>query len=325
MSVLTTLPEQLYDAGAFKGFEAGSRFTIENARALAWMCQLAYETDDREKVQRILQTWGGELVEHGIIVQSLKIHGLPIGDSRCILSSFPSAIVLAFAGTDPLSLANWITDFDTVFSPQNTAMGYQNAVDLVWPALRQLLLTEINPRSSLLVVGHSLGGALAAVVAYQACKEGIRDVKAVYTFGMPRVGGDTFRSEYHEVLGLTTYRLVYGNDIVPTVAPPELGYRHIGRYFSAVHDQRFSAEKLSPDDFSDMPAFLPVIATELLSKFQDRLPSIAPISTRMRIAGAVLAGFPVSSGRSDLTGILIEILPPQLRDHILDRYIAALI
>jgi triacylglycerol lipase len=325
MSVLTTLPEELYDSSAFKGFEAGSRFAIQNAKALAWMSQLAYETDNPEKVQRVLGSWGGHVAKDGIVVQSLKTHSLPMADSRCIFAIFPSTAVLSFGGTAPLSLANWITDFDTVFAPSNIAMGYQNAVDIIWPTLRQLLVTELHQQDSLLVVGHSLGAALAAIVAYQISIEGVGTVDAVYTFGMPRVGGELFRSAYNRILGLTTYRLVYGDDIVPTVAPSALGYSHIGRYLYAVHDQRFSAEKLSPYDFSDMPASLPEIATELLSKFQNRLPSIAPISTRMRIAGAVLAGLPVSSGRSDLTGILIEILPPQLRDHILDRYIAALI
>jgi hypothetical protein len=315
MSILTTLPDQLYDPGAFKGFQAGSSFTIENARALAWMCQLAYETDDPNKVQKILRGWGGDLVKDGIIVQSLKVGSLlTIANSRCLIANFSNGAVLSFAGTDPLSLADWITDFDAAFSPSDTAMGYQNAVDVVWPTLLRLLVSELDPRGSLLVVGHSLGGALAAIVAYQLHLHRVRSVDAVYTFGMPRVGGEVFRSAYNEVLGMTTYRLVYGNDIVATVAPSELGYRHVGRYLNAVNNQKFFEGNLSPNAESDMPFFAPEIATELLSNFHNPLPSVVSAWTRIRIAAAVMAGLPLSSRRSDLTGILIEILPPELRE-----------
>ena len=46
MSFLVKLPTELYDPMAFAQFTGGRDFTIGNAKAMAWMCQLAYETDE---------------------------------------------------------------------------------------------------------------------------------------------------------------------------------------------------------------------------------------------------------------------------------------
>jgi hypothetical protein len=43
---------------------------------------------------------------------------------------------------------------------------------------------------------------------------------------MPRVGGADFAARYP--LAGATYRLVHGEDIVPSVPPSKLGFRHVG-------------------------------------------------------------------------------------------------
>ncbi len=64
---------------------------------------------------------------------------------------------------------------------------------------------------------------------------------AVYTFGMPRVGGKQFAGEYNpSSLGAITYRLVHGDDIVPRVPPPELGYRHVGCVLQCASESKFA-------------------------------------------------------------------------------------
>jgi len=75
--------------------------------------------------------------------------------------------------------------------------------------------------------GHSLGGALAILGAreFENWKPG--SVAAVVTFAAPRVGGETFRKEYEETLGLKnrTLRLESTEDAVPRVSP----YSAVGR------------------------------------------------------------------------------------------------
>src|SRR5207253_6537159 len=45
MSFLTQMPVELYAADATTDFKAADGFDLGTARALAWMSQLAYETD----------------------------------------------------------------------------------------------------------------------------------------------------------------------------------------------------------------------------------------------------------------------------------------
>src|SRR4051794_3970578 len=73
----------------------------------------------------------------------------------------------------------------------------------------------------------------------------------VYTFGSPRTGGTKFFNEYTPLLGSSTFRLIDGTDIVPTV-PPSLsgGYRHVGRAIQCETDEIFDAQTpiMSPND-----------------------------------------------------------------------------
>src|SRR5207247_2585619 len=62
------------------------------------------------------------------------------------------------------------------------------------------------------IAGHSLGGALAQLCAAHVDLLGI-PVEAVYTFGQPRVGDETFAKNMHDKLGKRTYRLVNDRDI----------------------------------------------------------------------------------------------------------------
>lgn len=91
-------------------------------------------------------------------------------------------------------------------------------------------------RARVYVTGHSLGGAMASLCALDLASMGgssatsassvLRD-PVVFTFGSPRIGNASFRSIYN-VLVPSTFRVVGGRDIVPTL-PPSIRYRQIGR------------------------------------------------------------------------------------------------
>ncbi|GAQ80987.1 hypothetical protein KFL_000680030 [Klebsormidium nitens] len=88
-----------------------------------------------------------------------------------------------------------------------------------------------NDTWSLLVTGHSLGGALAtlfaAEMAMAAEAEGARiGHVTMYNFGSPRVGNHAFADFYNRRVP-DTWRLVNRNDVIPTV-PRMLGYCHVG-------------------------------------------------------------------------------------------------
>ena len=322
MSFLTKLPIDRYDRDAFKQFAGGKEFDIGNARAMAWISQLAYETDEPRKIANILKLWGLDLVEEGVVVEESKTV-LPQASTHCFVATGPKATIVAFAGTDPVALANWITDFDARLQAAGTAEGYTVAADVVWPRLKLLLGKSVLPGGKVFVTGHSLGGALAALIAERINTELRADVDAVYTYGMPRPGNPAFADLYNQHLGSNTYRLVHGEDIVPTVAPSELGFRHLGRFLPCERQGRFDKANLASDTSSDLPPFVAGVADELATVLHGPLSTAQSAGARIKLATALLAGMGISDMRSDAGGILIELLPPRLRDHMPDRYIGA--
>jgi pimeloyl-ACP methyl ester carboxylesterase len=328
MSFLTKLPIELYNKDAFKQFTGGTDFEIGNARAMAWMSQLAYETDEPDKIGKILQSFGLDLVEGGVVVEESKTV-LPIASTHCFVATGPvvngtKVVTVAFAGTDPVSLANWISDFDARLRATGTAEGYAAAAEVVWPRLQVLLGKCVPPNGKVYVTGHSMGGALAALTALRISTELQHlDVEAVYTFGMPRPGNQALADRYNQRLGSRTYRLVHGEDLVPTVAPSRLDFRHLGRLLHCERQGRFDKAKLASDTSSDFPPFADGVAKELATVAHGPLSSVVSAGARIKLAAALLTGMGPSSMRTDPGGIAIELLPPRLRDHIPDRYISA--
>jgi triacylglycerol lipase len=322
VSFLTKLPEHLYRPDAFANFKVVNDFDVGTARAMAWISQLAYETDEPDKIKRVLKLWGLTLLDDGVVIAEVNTP-LPQASTHCFVAANADATIIAFAGTDPVVLANWITDFDIHLDETSAANGYVTAADAVWPRLKALLAKRQKPANRVFVTGHSLGGALAAIIAQRVVVESAGDIEAVYTFGMPRPGSKDFASAYNLRLGSSTYRLVHGDDLVPTVAPSFLKFHHLGRFLHCDRLGRFDKTKLEAGSDSDDPAFVKGVAGDLAALLQGPLSGILSVSTRIKLAATLLAGFPSSGMRTDPGGILIELLPPRLRDHMPDRYIQA--
>jgi triacylglycerol lipase len=322
VSFFTKLPAHRYGTDAFARFKGGMEFRLEDAKAFAWMSQLAYETDEPEKIIAILNLWGLQLADNGIVVKETKTE-LPLASTRCFVATGPNTTLVAFAGTDPLVLANWISDFDIHLRETGAADGFSTAADAVWPKLKPCIGRSVATRTDVFLTGHSLGAALAALVAYRINQERLADVKAVYTFGMPRPGDSAFAAAYNGRLGLRTYRLVHGDDSVPTVAPSCLGFRHVGRYLHCDRNSNFDSGMLAPDTVSDEPLFVKGVSKQFTRVLHKPGTTALSVVTRLKLAAALLAGIAPAGVRTDLGGIAIELLPERLRDHMPDRYITA--
>ena len=121
----------------------------------------------------------------------------------------------------------------------------------------------INKDARLLVVtGHSLGGALATLAAFELAASGYETsrtsvstsvsprnvdgvekvstappppppprarafVAGVRTFGSPRVGDILFAAAYRAVLGDRTWRVTHAHDVVPSVPVRMMGFHHV--------------------------------------------------------------------------------------------------
>jgi alpha-beta hydrolase superfamily lysophospholipase len=86
----------------------------------------------------------------------------------------------------------------------------------VWGEISNELKTFDGP---IFYTGHSLGAALATLAAAR------RAPKALYTFGSPRVGNAAFIASLGNI---PIYRVVDDRDLVATVPPEALGFRHAG-------------------------------------------------------------------------------------------------
>jgi hypothetical protein len=135
------------------------------------------------------------------------------------------ATLIAFRGTQ--SVANCLTDAETSLVarpayPGKVHLGFVEAVEETLPCVRKLLPPPARS-APLWISGHSLGGAMATLTSVRLAEAGY-SVRAVYTYGSPRVGDRNFRDAYRG----NNYRFVYGDDLVPHL-PFRWCYKHVGR------------------------------------------------------------------------------------------------
>jgi hypothetical protein len=96
------------------------------------------------------------------------------------------------------------------------------------------IISGVTPRDQtkpLLITGHSLGGALAALAGacFTVMPPGIRPVSAIYTFGQPRIGLHDFCNTYGRLLGSKLARFVNQEDVVARVPFRGWDYSDEGR------------------------------------------------------------------------------------------------
>ena len=311
MTFPVELPPQSYacaNAG-FAGFIAASGFDLATAGAMAWMSQLAYETRFPETVETVRKGWG---------LSSIVALGNPpnappsLTDTNGLVATGWGATTVSFAGTDPLKVENWLTNVRAALSrDDDTHTGFQEGVDAVWPRILSAIRDRDGEHRRLFIVGHSLGGALAAIAAKRLLREQpSAEIAGVYTFGMPRCGGEQFARAYEPLLGARTYRFVRGDDGVATLPPSDLGYRHVGRLISCPHDGAFLGGRLA-DAPSDKPGF----SQSALSGIGHGLEMLKDTFLRGRL--------PPPTQPNPL-GFFFRFLEPSIGDHISSSYLHAL-
>lgn len=82
-----------------------------------------------------------------------------------------------------------------------------------------------QPVGSVTVCGHSLGGALATLLALDVAANTAFTGPAVYTYGSPRTGDSLFAATFDQVVK-NSWRVANRVDIVPALPPP-LDYEHV--------------------------------------------------------------------------------------------------
>lgn len=148
-------------------------------------------------------------------------------------------VTIAIRGTE--GTLEWIHDaeFLSVPCPFLTGAGHtEDGFTAMYESLRTGVAssspTVVNalpnlpfpsPVSSVTICGHSLGGALATLLALDVAANTVFKDPTAYTFGSPRTGDSLFASTYDQVVK-NSYRVANRLDIVPTLPPP-VDYDHV--------------------------------------------------------------------------------------------------
>jgi predicted lipase len=148
-------------------------------------------------------------------------------------------VVIAIRGTE--GTLEWIHDAEFLQVPCPFLVGAGHTEDgftAMYESLRtgadadsasvvSALATLKFPRSvsSMTICGHSLGGAVATLLALDVAANTAFNNPSVYTYGSPRVGDSLFASTFDQVVK-NSYRVANRLDIVPTLPPP-VDYDHV--------------------------------------------------------------------------------------------------
>jgi len=301
MSKLVELPVGQYDRNAFSTFnEAATDFDLGVARAMMWMSQLAYETHVPDTIRQVAPLWN--LSDVKLLIQPVSTTP-ELTDTRGVIVRRGRATIIAFAGTDPVHFLNWLNNFTLGKPASPVHAGFRQAAAAVWDDVKTAIATALADNSPIFITGHSLGAAIAVNIADFARLELKLKDRQIYLYGCPRPGRAEFVTPYNEAFGKTTYRLVNGTDIVPTVPPPQLDFLHVGRYLACDRAAKFDADRLTADFGSNDPRENASLLAQIVSLLKGRS----------------------MNTRSDLIGFLSSVLvPPGIGDHLPDRYCAAL-
>jgi hypothetical protein len=301
MSVLVSLKPEFYRADGLDGFTATSEFAPKSALAMMWLSQLAYETDHPDTVRTVLAKFN---LKQRLLGNRGPIERL-FGPKACfIVAAGRGATFVMFAGTDPLKIEDWFTDFKLAPTPDALHEGFAKAVDNAMVEIMPLIKNRGTAEQPLFFTGHSMGGALAEIAALRALEEEHIRATAIYTFGGPRAGGRDFFNRYTPDLGERTFRLVHGDDIVASVPPSLLGiFRHVGRL---VHCGRgLTFEGIAPASSADNdPSFI-LSGLDALTNIKFDMPDLATLED------------PRGFDRSNA-------IPLGVRDHVPASYFRAL-
>ncbi|MGW7293552.1 lipase family protein [Streptomyces xiamenensis] len=189
-------------------------YSVPHAYALAHASALAYQ--EEPVIEETTANWGFDRVRHH---ETRFTPPFPLQDTQAFTAAGDRMIVTAFRGTEPARIQDWLTDATTPPRPGYDGRGYVHygfgeALDSIWPDVRDTVAAFRDNGQSLWFTGHSLGGALAMLA------------DGVYTYGQPRTCDRLLADAFDQGFGDRAFRCVNNNDIVPQL-PPEPAYTHV--------------------------------------------------------------------------------------------------
>jgi len=199
------------------------QFLFPVAEQLARTCAYAYAYDPNLKLE----------IGEGLLQERPIDDGAAKPTSFACVLSYADRTVVCYRGTIP-TVPDWVQNFriDRVpFTVSGAAVGDDGGTVTMSGEVHRGFLDELRgvqakvlaavkefhtDDKTLLVTGHSQGGAVATLGAAALERAGLA-VEAAYTFAAPRPGDQTFARAVEK--NITIHRVEFGNDIVPHVPP----------------------------------------------------------------------------------------------------------
>lgn len=201
------------------------------------ICSMGAYSDDESYLMRSM------LNERGWTIEKIAQKNNR-ADARAYLVSRDDVKILAVAGTEKLKDVEVDFRLGRVHLNDNTTLapyeknpddkffvhrGFRDYADvLLGDGLAERLKTSLekNPRETLYLTGHSLGGSVAIIAAIRLTDSGVnKNQLKVITFGSPAVGSRVLAKNYDDKLDLT--RVVVSGDVVKK-SLRALGYVQFG-------------------------------------------------------------------------------------------------
>jgi predicted lipase len=210
-----------------------SNYMLDLSNRYVTFSGVAYCTDQKLR-RNTVNDWSCKACKTYPHVTAISFHGY-INDANGYVGydSEANEIIIAFSGTNPLSIQNWIDDLDFFQTPYPYCAacavhrGFYDTYLSVDSQMKDLVknFTSQYPSASLAITGHSLGAAMAAHCAAELIHSGF-SIKTVYSYGMPRVGNEAFEKWYSSIVP-GTFRLIHHKDPVPHLAPSNWNFHHM--------------------------------------------------------------------------------------------------
>lgn len=171
-------------------------------------------------------------------------------DTQVYLFARDNQIDIIIPGTQ--TKRDWCTDLQCPYTvwrgPGLVHGGFANACESVFNPLLRSLQTRLTTKSAVTFGGHSLGAALAPMLAQALL--GIVVPKAVYALEPPRWCGSIRADNYDQDLKSVTWRTENQGDMVPYVPLGIWGYRQVGQCITFADDGSVTLDKPQPFQFS---------------------------------------------------------------------------
>lgn len=230
-------------AQALNASSAGASYDESRALRYVALSQVAYSS------AADIQNWNGNKslfldgFQVGVVMSSdeKELQGYAGYDSKL------DTYVVSFRGTVETDIKDWVANLNAFHTKPfddlpdvEVHSGFWESYQWFQPQIIKYL-SSVSAKS-VTTIGHSLGGAMANLCAFDlAHSQGYSDVSTI-TYGQPRTGNSDYASAFNGVVN-SAFHVTHYKDLVPSVPYEYMGYKHCAT-------EIFYPEVYTPGDYT---------------------------------------------------------------------------